>query len=175
MVHELLDAARVEQGRLVGEREPTDMIATAYEVAQRHQTALHPCVVEANGSIVGHYDRLRITQLLDNLVENAVKYSPDGGQIDITLWQDAVGVHLKVADHGIGISPADLPHLFGRFHRGINVDDRRFPGMGLGLYICHGIVAEHEGSIIVDSQPEQGSSFHITLPNTPITQEHHVS
>lgn len=106
---------------------------------------------------------------------HAVKYSPDGGQIEITLWQDAAGVHITVADHGIGIQSAGLPHLFDRFHRGINIDDRRFPGIGLGLYICHGIVTEHDVSIVVDSQPDKGSSFHIMLPHTPIAQGYHVS
>jgi len=160
---------------LVAQREPTDVVAIVHAVARRHHTARHPCVVEASSPIVGSYDPLRITQLLENLVENAVKYSPDGGQVDMTVWQDALGVHIKVADHGIGIPPTDVPHLFDRFHRGTNVDDRRFPGMGLGLYICHGIVTAHGGSIVVDSRPEQGSGFHITLPQTISVQEQYAS
>jgi signal transduction histidine kinase len=175
MVSELLDAARTDQRRLVGQRESMDVVAAAQAVAQRHQTARHATIVEAPGAIVGSYDPLRITQLLDNLVENAVKYSPDGGHVTLHLWQDMTGVHINVSDHGIGIPPDDLPHLFDRFHRGRNVDDRRFPGMGLGLYICHGIVTEHEGSIAVTSHPGQGSSFHVTLPRAVSSKEDDVS
>jgi signal transduction histidine kinase len=170
MVLELLDAARAEQGRLVGRREPVALAALANEVALRHHTQLHPCVVEAPGNPVGYYDRDRIAQLLENLVENAVKYSPAGGTVRISIAQDAAGMHLRVTDQGIGIPPADLPLLFERFHRGANVDDRRFPGMGLGLYICREIAVQHGGTIDVESQPGQGSTFHVTLPNTIVAR-----
>lgn len=172
MVYELLDAARTNQGRLVGRREHMDIVMAARDVAQRHQTALHPCVVEANSTIVGIYDRLRITQLLDNLVENAVKYSPDGGQVKLTLSQDANNAYIIVSDQGIGIPAEDLPRLFERFHRGTNVNDRHFPGMGLGLYICQGIVTEHAGSIRVESRSGAGTSFHVTLPTTNVKEDH---
>jgi signal transduction histidine kinase len=169
MVHELLDAARGEHGQLVRQREPTDLNALLQDVASRHQTDHHPFVLKASAHVVGEYDSLRIGQLLDNLVENAVKYSPDGGAIEIALWQDSE-VHITVSDHGIGIPPADVPHLFDRFHRGSNVDDRRFPGMGLGLYICHSIVTSHSGRISVESRPGSGTTFHVALPNTLTTE-----
>jgi two-component system sensor histidine kinase VicK len=107
-------------------------------------------------------------QLVENLVENAIKYSPDGGAVRVSIEQNAAGVHLSVADSGIGIPAEDLPSLFERFHRGANVDDRRFPGMGLGLFICKGIVEQHGGTIMARSRLGAGSTFDITLPLAPV-------
>lgn len=164
LVIELLDAARTEQGNLLSHREPVDLLALAREIAERHRTAQHPVGVEAPGPVIGTYDRARIAQLLENLVENAIKYSPAGGDVSVVVRDTGDQAELTVTDRGIGIPPADLPHLFERFHRGTNVDDRRFAGMGLGLYICRGIVAEHGGAIRASSVSGQGSTFHVTLP-----------
>jgi signal transduction histidine kinase len=168
LVLDLLDAARVEQGKLVGAREAVDLVAVAREVCTRLGTARHPCTVVADDTIVGWYDRQRLEQLLENLVENAIKYCPDGGPVEISVQQDSAGVRLNVADCGIGIPAEDLPRLFERFHRGANVDDRRFPGMGLGLFICKGIIEQHDGQISVSSQIGTGTTFHVTLPLSPV-------
>ncbi|HXT36294.1 MAG TPA: ATP-binding protein [Chloroflexota bacterium] len=165
LVLELLDVARVEQGKLVSYREPLDLIELAREVCERHSTPLHRQVLDAPGRIVGNYDGARIVQLIDNLLENAVKYSPEGGEIRVRIRQDGASASLTVADPGIGIPTADLAHLFDRFHRGSNVDDRQFAGMGLGLFICRGIVEQHGGSIWATSAGiGQGSTFHVVLP-----------
>jgi signal transduction histidine kinase len=87
--------------------------------------------------------------------------------VTVRLWHDTDHAHLTVTDQGIGIPPADLPQLFDRFHRATNVDDRKFAGMGLGLYICRGIVEEHGGQITVTSVLGAGSTFALTLPRTP--------
>ncbi|MFN8557433.1 MAG: ATP-binding protein [Dehalococcoidia bacterium] len=103
-----------------------------------------------------------MAQLFENLLSNAVKFSPAGSAITRGAgWETAV---LSVRDHGIGIATADLPHIFERFQRGANVDDRRFAGMGLGLFLCRGIVEQHGGRIEACSRPGAGSVFHITLP-----------
>jgi signal transduction histidine kinase len=164
IVIELLDAARADQSSLLGRREPVDVAELARTVGARHASAQHPVVVDAPAPVVGTYDRMRITQLLENLVENAIKYSPAGGAVRIRAWCDNDQATLTVSDPGIGIPPADLPHLFERFHRGSNVDDRQFAGMGLGLYICRSIVEEHGGEIHASSQHGQGSTFQVTLP-----------
>ena len=164
LVLDLLDATRVEQGKLVGPRHAVDLVAVAQGVCERLATARHRCTMAANGAIVGWYDRQRLEQLLENLIENAINYSPDGGPVEVSIQQDAAGVHLTVADRGIGIPAEDLPRLFERFHRGANVDDRRFPGMGLGLFICKGIVEQHGGHITANSRPGEGSTFQVTLP-----------
>jgi signal transduction histidine kinase len=173
LVLELLDAARAEQGKLIGEFEEVDLVAYAREVCERRSTRRHPCSVHADGEVPGVYDPNRIVQLIENLVENAIKYSPDGGPVTIRIWQDRSNQepeiryqslsihnpqstihnwnHLTVTDTGIGIPKEDLPNVFERFHRGSNVDDRHFAGMGLGLFICHGIVEQHGGRIWVES------------------------
>lgn len=171
MVQELLDAARAEQAQLVGLREPVDLAGLVREVAGRYSPERHIVTVEAPERLVGQYDPRRIAQLLENLLENAITYSPEGGPIRVRLWQDEAGVQLTVADQGIGIPADDLPYLFGRFHRGANVDDRRFPGWGLGLAICQRIVEEHGGTITVQSREGEGSTFSVTLPAAPVPEE----
>lgn len=167
LVLELLDATRVEQGRLLGRYEPVDLTAVLREICARHTSQWHRCILQAPDSVIGSYDRARLTQLFENLVENAVKYSPKGGEIIVTMREDGPAVHVAVADPGIGIPAGDLPHLFDRFHRGSNVDDRTFAGLGLGLFICRGIVEQHGGSIRATSRgPGHGSTFEVMLPLT---------
>ncbi|GAC1433693.1 MAG: hypothetical protein NVSMB65_07630 [Chloroflexota bacterium] len=165
LVLELLDGSRVEQGKLVGPREPVNLQDVLVEACGRHAQGRHRCVLTCDDVGEGLFDASRITQLLDNLLENAIKYSPSDGDIRVRLWREDDTLRLAVADEGIGIPAADLPHLFERFHRGSNVDDRRFSGMGLGLYICRGIVEQHGGRIwATSSGPDQGSTFHVSLP-----------
>jgi signal transduction histidine kinase len=164
LVTDLLDAARLERGSLVGEREPVDLGALINDVATRHQAGTHQVDVDVRGAVVGSYDRRRIEQLVENLVENAKKYSPNATPVDVAVWQENGEARITVIDRGIGIPAADLPRVFERFSRASNVDDRKFHGMGLGLYICRGIVEEHGGRIWVESQVGKGSTFHVALP-----------
>jgi signal transduction histidine kinase len=167
LVLELLDASRTEQGRLLSERTPVDLAALAREVCARHASELHGCDVDTADAVIGMYDPTRVEQLLDNLVENAIKYSPGGGAVRVRVWREADEARITVCDRGIGIPAADLPHIFERFYRAGNADDRRFVGMGLGLFICRGIVEQHGGRIWATSRPGQGSTFHIALPLVP--------
>ncbi|MBI3964508.1 MAG: GAF domain-containing protein [Chloroflexi bacterium] len=166
LVLELLDAAQAERGKLVGQRELVDLLELARENCARHTSERHQCLVEGVAPVVGELDRSRIEQLLENLVENAVKYSPDGGEIRVRVWLEQDTAQFTVTDRGIGIPAADLPLLFERFHRGTNVDDRRFAGMGLGLFICRGIVEQHGGRIWAMSRSGAGTTFHVSLPVT---------
>ncbi|MDQ5825094.1 MAG: ATP-binding protein [Chloroflexota bacterium] len=167
LVLELLDASRAEQGMLVGHVEEVDLVGISREVCARHATERHPCTVEAEGRVTGRYDEVRITQLLENLVENAVKYSPDGGSVLVRVWREGERNYISVTDQGIGIPGADIPRLFERFHRGTNVNDRKFSGMGLGLFICRGIAEQHGGRISATSEPGKGSTFQVVLPVEP--------
>jgi len=171
IVLELLDAARAEQGRLVGARTPVDLVALAEEVCARHSVEHLSCTVESSAPVIGKYDQFRITQLLENLIENGVKYSPHGGDVRLKVWSEAESAYISVSDQGIGIPAQDLPHIFERFYRAANVDDRQFAGMGLGLFICRGIVEQHGGRIDVSSQPGAGSRFQIELPLTPVMED----
>ena len=81
------------------------------------------------------------------------------------MWPAQNGqAHFKVCDHGIGIPPEELPRIFERFHRGTNVNDRQFAGLGLGLFICRSIVEAHGGQISAESRLGQGTSIHVVLP-----------
>jgi len=164
LVLELLDASRLEQGKLVGEREPVDLVELARDVARRDSYEGRQITVVADAPVVGSYDPRRIGQVLENLVENAVKYSPEESEVRIVVAQRAGEAFIDVTDRGIGIPAGDLPQIFQRFHRGTNVDDRRFAGMGLGLFICKGIVEEHGGRVSVESRVGAGSTFKVVLP-----------
>jgi signal transduction histidine kinase len=164
LVIDLLDATRVEQGYLIGRIQAVDLVGLVQEICTRLATPQHPCTIDGDQRLVGLYDQHRIAQLIENLVENAIKYSPDGGPIRIAVQHDTSTVDIRVTDRGLGIPADDIPLLFTRFHRGANVDDRRFPGMGLGLFICKGIVEQHGGRITIQSQLGQGSTFHVHLP-----------
>jgi signal transduction histidine kinase len=166
LVLDLLDAARAERGQLVSIREPIDLASVAHEVCARHRGEHHTCVVDAMRPVVGDFDRNRIMQMLENLVENAVKYTPDGGSVDVKVWAANDEAHLTVSDRGLGIPASDLPHIFDRFFRARNVDDRRFSGMGLGLFICRAIAEQHGGRIGASARQGGGTTFHITLPCT---------
>lgn len=165
LVLDLLDVSRVEQGQLVGHRQTIDLVVLAGEVVQRHASSLHPCRLTGDASVVGNYDDIRLAQVLDNLLDNAIKYSPAGGAVEVRIWEEGDAAQVTVTDQGIGIPATDLPHLFERFRRGQNVDDRRFAGMGLGLYICRGVVDQHGGQIWATSPGlGHGSTMHIVLP-----------
>ena len=169
LVIELLDAARLEQGKLVGEREPVDLVSLARDVAGRDGYQGRRITLSAEAPVIGSYDQRRIGQVLENLVENAVKYSPEDSEVVIAIKGRDGQAFVDVTDHGIGIPEGDLPRVFERFHRGTNVDDRQFAGMGLGLFICKGIVEQHGGRIWVDSRVGRGSTFHVVLPTGSAT------
>ena len=164
LVGDLLDATRLEQGGLVGEREPVDLATLAQEICAHDTADRGRCLVEASAPVVGAFDRRRVEQLLQNLIENAKKYSPDQTPVTIRIWQQDSEARVAVEDSGIGIPAADLPRIFERFSRASNVDDKRVHGMGLGLFICRGIVEEHGGRIWVESEIGKGSTFHVALP-----------
>ncbi|MBI3469202.1 MAG: hypothetical protein HY000_39870, partial [Planctomycetes bacterium] len=116
--------------------------------------------------VVGDASRLR--QVVNNLIDNALKFTPCGGEVLVTLWNDpqARCATLVVTDSGSGIAPADLPHVFERFYCGDKSRQRENPGRGngLGLSICQAIVTAHGGEISVVSEPGQGTTFTVTLP-----------
>ncbi|GAB4436167.1 MAG: hypothetical protein OHK0015_27710 [Chloroflexi bacterium OHK40] len=172
LIRELIDAANAERAQLVGRREPVDLAALVREIGARYHSDRHSCRVEAPESLVGNFDQQRIGQLVRCLLENAVRYSPDGGPIHLKLSQDGDTAHLAVIDSGIGISEEELPQVFERFFRGSNVNDRYFAGMGLSLFICRAIAEQHGGRMWVESKLGSGSTFHLLLPLTQVSTTH---
>jgi signal transduction histidine kinase len=110
------------------------------------------------------FDRERILQLLGNLIGNALKFTPRGGEVVVELADAADAATLSVRDSGPGIPEAELPRVFDRFFRGTNVGEARASGSGLGLAIARSIVEMHGGAIEVASVAGSGSTFTITLP-----------
>ena len=109
-------------------------------------------------------DQSKLSQVIYNLTDNAIKYTPEGGCIDVTLETQGKEAVLTVADTGIGIPQGDLTHIFDRFYRVDKARSRATGGTGLGLSIVRQMVQLHGGTIDVDSAPEKGSVFTVTLP-----------
>jgi signal transduction histidine kinase len=105
-----------------------------------------------------------LEQVIQNLVQNAIKYSPTGGSVRVQLEQRGTLACMAVHDQGIGIPSAALPQLFQRFYRAKNADDQHISGMGIGLSIVEEIVSLHGGTVEVQSTEGQGSTFTICLP-----------
>lgn len=164
LVNELLDASRLERGALVGQTEPTDLAGLAREVAQGRSDVPMRLTVEAADAVVASCDRVRMAQVLENLIDNALKFSLPPSPVHVRVWAGDGEAHCLVSDEGIGIPAEDLPHIFERFRRAGNVDERRYAGMGLGLYISRGITEQHGGRIWAVSTPGRGTTLHIALP-----------
>src|SRR5262249_11773621 len=124
------------------------------------------CRLDADQAIVAAVDPIRVRQLLEHLVDNAVKFSPAGARVVVRVWQQAEMARFDVRDVGIGIPPLEVESVFERFHRASNVDDRRFAGLGLGLYLSRGIVEQHGGHIWAAANPDGGTIFSVSLPVT---------
>ena len=116
-------------------------------------------VVERQEDISIRGDTHRLKQLFTNLVDNAVKYTPDGGTITMSLFSKGDWACLEVADDGIGIAPEHLPHVFERFYMGEKARSRANGGSGLGLAIVKAIAEQHGGAVTVTSIPGKGSTF----------------
>jgi signal transduction histidine kinase len=164
---ELVDASRLQMGRpLELRRDQVDLLELVRKSVAEHQqtTDRHLLHVSSDvDSLVGTWDGIRLARVLDNLLDNAIKYSPRGGTIQVELSKSDGQAVLSVADRGEGIPSADLPHIFERFRRGRNVEGR-IPGTGIGLYGVQSIVEQHQGTIDVESEVGFGTTFTIRLP-----------
>ena len=168
LVSELLDAQRLEQGAAVMERRATDLREVVDAVGRRlRDHGLDVKVVQPDTALLGSVDRLRMEQVLDNLVENALKYTASGQLPEIRLESAGDEARLSVVDHGVGIPSDEGERIFDRFYRASNVQSITDTGMGLGLYICRRIVEGHGGRIWVEPTPGGGSTFIVAIPMLP--------
>lgn len=170
LVADLLDASRIQQGRLEIKPESLDLVELSREVLSRFEDSPlrqpeHRLILDAPEPVTGNWDAARLDQVLTNLISNAVKYSPHGGEILLRLRYDDEFAEISVSDRGIGISREEQARLFQPFIRAVGSGDVA-SGQGLGLFITARIVNAHAGTIAIDSQPGQGTTFTIRLPRS---------
>ena len=174
LVESLLTLARADEGRAplaVEESDLRDLLGDVVETAGMLGEGVGISVTSSmpDQPVRLAVDGQRIREMLLNLVTNAIKYTPTGGTIDVSLAEQDTGVSLTVRDTGIGIAPGDLPHIFERFWRADPARSRTGdrPGTGLGLAITKWIAEAHGGSITVQSRPGRGTIFTVHLPRVP--------
>jgi PAS domain S-box-containing protein len=168
LVGDLLLVAQAEEGKLSFEWTAVELVPLVAQCVQAAQPAAEAAGVElrftseTSEPIVG--DAARIGQLLDNLISNAIKFTPVGGYVDVAVDAAARSAVIEVRDTGYGIAPEDQERLFERFFRTQSATDKVIAGTGLGLSIAKAIVDAHEGSITVDSAEHHGTTFRVELP-----------
>ncbi len=171
LVDALLTLARVDEGRMELHREPVnlgELLAETFETAQilGEEAGVDVTMEVPEATVIVDADGGRVRQLVMNLITNAVKYTPPGGKVWMTLTGTPQAATLSVRDTGIGIAPGDVSRVFDRFWRADPARSRtgERPGIGLGLAISKWIAEAHGGSIAVTSRPQRGSTFTVTLP-----------
>jgi len=163
----LLELSRVQADRLVLHAEAVDVKKVVQDAVEeiKRQSSAHQFMVSVPRKLPPvHADPLRLERILYNLLENAVKYSPQGGQVQISVKPEEEHLVIGISDQGIGISPADQAKLFEPFQRLGESRLEGVRGLGLGLLVCRRLVEAHDGQIWVESEPSRGSTFFFTLP-----------
>lgn len=171
LVERLLDVARVRTRRLGLQYEEVELAALARDAVARFRMGLsQPELLQcaADAPVLGRWDRVRLEQVLSNLVSNALKFG-EGKRVQVTVVGTPDAAVLTVADQGAGISPEDQARIFERFERG--AAGRNVAGLGLGLWITRAIVVEHGGQITVESAPGAGAKFRVELPRGERSRE----
>jgi PAS domain S-box-containing protein len=167
LVDNLLDTSRLEAGLLRLQRSTTGISPLIRKLVQEAgvRNTRHTITARLDGRLPPvEIDTKRVCQVLDNLIDNAVKYSPPGTKITVSAQTDGAGLLLAVADEGPGIAPEELENIFDRMYRIEKRLDSRADGIGLGLYICRRLVEAHGGTIWAESYPGQGTIIKFTLP-----------
>jgi signal transduction histidine kinase len=169
LIDDLFQVAQMDAGGLILQRQScslSDLLSDTLESfsALARERGVSLAVSIARGVDPANLDAPRIGRVLNNLIGNALRYTPSGGQVDVSARREGSKVVLEIADTGEGIDPKDLPHVFERFYRGEKSRNRGTGGAGLGLAIAHGIVQAHGGDIRVESQSGSGTRFTIAIP-----------
>jgi signal transduction histidine kinase len=170
LIGQLLDITRIQAGKLAIERKEADLAKLVLDVveAERSQLRGHTLVPRVPETLLARIDPLRIEQVITNLLDNAIKYSPEGGQIDISLEPTELGyAQIRVRDRGVGIPLEHRTHIFDRFyqaHAGSSLTN--MAGIGLGLHISRQIVELHGGTIEAEFPDDGGTCMVVTLPLT---------
>jgi len=168
LINDLLDVAKIEAGKMVQRRVPTDVekiiqdTVALMEPRAREQGIHLTCSCEGLKPVLA--DPKNMEEVINNLVSNAINYSPEGGEVTIAARGLGEYMEIRVTDTGVGIAPEELPKIFDKFYRVKHPKTRQVMGTGLGLAIVKGVVEAHHGSIDVDSVLDQGTAFRVLLP-----------
>lgn len=166
LVNDLLDVSKIQAGKLSLNKENFEIDNLIREITVDMQNIItsHKIEIKLSANTKICADKYRISQVMANLISNAVKYSPNAKTILITSKRVNGHVEICVMDFGIGIFKKDISHIFERFYQARNKIRKSFSGLGLGLYICSEILKQHNGKIWVESEKGIGSTFFIKLP-----------
>ncbi|HYI21943.1 MAG TPA: HAMP domain-containing sensor histidine kinase [Candidatus Limnocylindrales bacterium] len=165
----LLELSKLESGLVLLDLRPDDLRAVVENAIQQAQPSADRKGVKLvmnvpDKPIRQRHDPQRLGQVVGNLIGNAIKFTPSGGQVDVTLTSTKKGAELLVADTGVGINAAELPFVFERFYRGAEANESRAAGSGLGLSIVRSIVEMHNGRVAITSTPGKGTQVSVALP-----------
>ena len=166
LVYSFLDLSKIESNKTELRKELIDLNQIIADVASDYlfQEKNHPVTFEPEELPLISADRHKITQVIDNLISNAIKYSPQGGKVIVTAKLKDQELLVSVQDHGIGIDNHHTQKIFDRFYRIDDLQAKNASGFGIGLYLCADIIARHHGKIGLDSEPGVGSNFYFSLP-----------
>ncbi len=168
IVNDLLMLSKSDIGQEATCKDPVDLGALIEGLLSHFKILTESQQIELSSSLdeveTVFGDQLKLRQLLVNLLTNAIRYTPAGGKVHLTLKNVDSGVEVAIADTGIGIPAEDIPKIFDRFYRADKARSRQYGGSGLGLSIVKSIVDAHSGSIKVDSVVGEGSVFTVMLP-----------
>jgi len=167
LINDLLDVSRIHAGKMRLQYETFDLTGLTREIIEPQQmnSRKHEFIFEEAGDIFVEADRLRLEQVIANFINNAVKYSPQGGKVQVTIADGGEEVLFSVKDQGIGISLQNQQHIFDRFYRAEDLSGK-ISGLGLGLYISKEIIERHGGAVSVESRQGEGATFTFSLPKS---------
>lgn len=169
ILENLLELSRHQSNRLLLNVETTDatQVITAVVEQLRSKSPIHRLLVDVSEKLtLVHVDKVRLERILNNLIDNAIKYSPKGGEVRITACEDDGSLVVSVSDQGIGIPSEAQSQLFQPFQRLEQTPQTGIRGLGLGLTVCRRLVEAHQGRIWLESQPGKGTTFYFSIPLT---------
>ena len=171
MVAELLEAARIQRNAFELHTRPGDLVALVRHAVETRRASddQHPIVLNApEGVLAGQFDAAHVEQVMRDLLDNAFRYSPEGGHVAVTVSQVGDAGRVCVHDQGLGVPVEERDHIFEAFYRGPSARYRNLSGLGLGLFVSRAIVEQMGGRIwLAASEPSGGSEFCFEVPLTP--------
>jgi signal transduction histidine kinase len=177
IVRALLLLSQAESGQLALQKSRLDLGEVAADVVDQFQIPADEKDVKLTATLepgwMANLDRTQVERMISNLLSNALKYTPKGGKVHVSVCRDAEEgwIRLEVEDNGVGIPAENLPHIFDRFYRVPNAQTNYTQGLGLGLSFVAWIVSAHDGTIQVESKPAEGTRFIVRLPAAMAPQE----